>query len=78
MPVRKLPTLAAASESLWRRSDDPGLWKQIADLWALSDRLSPPWFLPGVYRHHSIEAANVLVDEWEAERIQRQRKRTGR
>ena len=75
MPVRRWRSLDEAERTL---GIDPGsamLWRTIADLWALSDRLWPPRFTPGVYRHRSILEANRLVESWQAAAI-RERSRS--
>ena len=74
MSVRKFRELPAADESVWLPLDDPRLWPIIRAVWALSARLGPPCFPPGVHKHRSIEAANRLTEEWERETIARQAK----
>lgn len=65
MPVRRLRTLEEAQESVWLDRDDPRLVNTIREVWRLADRLSPPRFPPGLYRHRSIEAANAQTAAWE-------------
>jgi hypothetical protein len=71
MPVRRCQSLAEMEESVWLDQDDPRLWPTIASVWALSRRLCPVRFPPGVYRHRSIEDANRLTEAWEAENVRR-------
>ncbi len=61
MPVKKL-TFEEMEDSLWRKSDDPQLWKQIENLWRFSDQVSHSQFQKGVKKFHSIEERNRLTD----------------
>jgi hypothetical protein len=69
MPVTKLKSLDEAAESLWRRSDDPLLWRQIDSLWRMSARVTHAVFPPGVHKHRTIDAANQLVEGWDQTRL---------
>ncbi len=64
MPVRRLKSLAEAEESVWMARDDERLIATIREVWRLADRMCPPRFPPGVYRHRSIEAANAQTAAW--------------
>jgi hypothetical protein len=69
MPVRRYRSLEEMEDSVWIDRDDPRLWPTIASVWALSARLFPVRFPPGLYKHRSIEDANRLTEQWEAENI---------
>jgi hypothetical protein len=60
-------------ETVWLDRDDPQLWATITSVWALSERLCPSQFSPGLRRHRSLEEANRQTEAWEAETIRRQR-----
>jgi hypothetical protein len=56
-------------ESVWMDRDDPRLWSTIASVWALSTRLCPAHYPPGVYKHRTIESMNAQTDAWEVANI---------
>lgn len=66
MPVRKLRSLDEAEQSVWLDPSDPQLWPTVTDVWALAERLCVRHFPPGVYKHHSIEAANRQTEIWDS------------
>jgi hypothetical protein len=49
--------------------DDPRLWGTIASVCALSARLCPAHYPPGVYKHRSIDAMNAQTEAWEAANV---------
>lgn len=71
MPVRRLRSLDEAERSLSIAPDDARLWPTITALWALSDRLSPPRFSPGLYKHASLHSLNEQSELWEAAAVRR-------
>ncbi len=50
MPVRRFRSVEEMEESVWMDRDDPRLWSTIASVWALSTRLCPAHYPPGVYK----------------------------
>lgn len=69
MPVRRFRSVEDMEPSVWMDRDDPRLWPTIASVWALSVRLRPAHFPPGVYKHRSIEAMNRQTEAWEAANV---------
>jgi hypothetical protein len=67
MPVRKVRNLQEMEDSLWREPGDPRLWRAIESVWSFAAQTCPCRFPPGVYKHHSIEEAEILRDRWEEE-----------
>lgn len=65
MPVRRFRSVEEMEESVWMDRDDSRLWSTIASVWALSARLCPAHYPPGVYKHRTIEAMNAQTDAWE-------------
>lgn len=65
MPFRKVRSLQELEDSLWREPGDPALWRAIERVWDFAARTCPRQFPPGVYKHRSIEEAQVLRDQWE-------------
>ena len=68
MPVYKFRSFEEAREALWVDEVDDACLKRIADLWAMSEALSPKRYKPGVYRYRSIEEAqadleNLIIKE---------------
>lgn len=63
--LRRLRSLQDAEDSVWLERDDPRLWSVIREVWRRADRMSPPRFPPGVYRHRSIEDLNRQTEAWE-------------
>jgi hypothetical protein len=72
LPIRRFKSLAEMERTVWLDRDDPQLWPTIASVWALSARLCPVHFTPGLHKHRSIEEANRLTDAWEAATVRRQ------
>jgi hypothetical protein len=70
VPVRRLRSLQEAEDTLVRSPDDPMLWQAVASLWALSDRLFPRRFPPGLRKHRSIEELNEQREHWERQAIE--------
>jgi hypothetical protein len=70
--LRRFRQLPEADESLAFSPDDPRLWPTIKAVWALSARLCPPRFPPGVYKHRTIEDANRQTEAWEKDTSDRQ------
>ena len=66
MPFRKLRTLDEAERLVWLGPDHPRLWLTIAELWALSDRLCPRRYRPGVRKFRSVEALNAAREQADA------------
>jgi len=64
MPFRKFRSLQAMEDSLWYEPG-PDLWNAIRRVWDFAERTVPRHFPPGVYKHRSIEEAQVLRDQWE-------------
>lgn len=66
MPVRKFRGPQVEMEdSLWHEPSSPGLWRAIAAVWSFAAQTCPRRFPPGVYRHRTIEDANLQRDLWE-------------
>jgi hypothetical protein len=72
MPIRRLESLEEAEATTWYEPTDPTLWRIIASVWALADRVCPPRFPPGLYRHRGVEEMNRQRDAWERDQIRRQ------
>ena len=70
MPVRKFRGPEEMEDALWREPGSPELAQAIARVWSFAVRTCPKTFPPGVYRHRSIEEAQVLRDSWEAANFQ--------
>ena len=66
MPVQKFRSLKEAREALWGEPGDPDHLRRVAWLWTFADRLYPRRFPRGVYRHTSIQEANLQRQEWKA------------
>jgi hypothetical protein len=62
---------------VWLPRGDPRLWPTIKAVWELSERLCPPRFPPGVYKHRSIEDAQRQRDLWEQKNFEALWKRRG-
>lgn len=73
MPVRRLRSLQEAEDALVLNPDDPRLWEIVSSLWALSDRLFPRRFPPGLRKHRSMEELNEQRERWEREAIENAR-----
>jgi hypothetical protein len=69
MPVRRLRSLQEAEESVWLDRADPRLVPTIREVWRLADRMSPPSYPPGVYKHRSIEELNAQTEAWECANV---------
>ena len=74
MPVRKFRALPDHDESLGMAPDEAGLFATIQAVWALSARLCPQHFPPGVHKYRCIEDLNRQTEAWERETIARQAK----
>jgi hypothetical protein len=71
MPVRKFRSLQEAEDALWRAPGDPALWRAMRSVWRFAARSCPRHFPPGVHRHATLEAAQGLREQWEAEDFRR-------
>jgi hypothetical protein len=71
MPVRRFKSVEEMERTVWIDRDDPRLWPTISSVWALSARLCPVQFPPGVYKHRSIEGLNLQTETWEAANLRR-------
>lgn len=65
MPVRKFHDVQEMENALWRPVGDPSLASAIARVWDFAERTCRHRFPPGFYKHHSIEEAQALRDQWE-------------
>lgn len=65
MPVRKFRRVEDMEQPLWRNPGDPQLYRAIAGVWEFGRRSSRRRFPPGVYRHATIEAMNLLTERWQ-------------
>ena len=70
MPVKKFRSLQDMEDSLWHEPGDPALWQAIRNVWGFARRTCPQRFPPGVYRHRSIEEAQLQREVWEHESFQ--------
>jgi hypothetical protein len=70
MPVRKIRDLIEMEDSLWHEPGDPALFRAIRDVWHFAATTCPLRFPPGVYKHRSLEEAQLLRDRWEEENFE--------
>ena len=74
MPIRKFRSLPDDDMGTSMAPDDPRLPAAIRAAHTLAQRLCPPNFPPGVYKHRSIKALNLQTEEWERRTVDRQAK----
>ena len=65
MPVRKFRTVEEMEGNTWYDTGDPRLFRAIQATWDFAHRVTQPRFPPGVYKHRTVEEAEVLREEWE-------------
>jgi hypothetical protein len=65
LPVFKYRDVSEMTD-VWREPGDPLLFRAIARVWALSARLAPYRYPPGVHRVRNIEDSNRLTETWDA------------
>lgn len=75
MPVRKFRSVAEMPPPPLREPGTASLFEALAGHWKAGALMADLRFPPGVYRHRSVEALNAQTDVWEAERIERVRRR---
>jgi hypothetical protein len=63
MPVRKFRSIEEMGDH-WYERGDPALVQAIRGVWNFAARTIQPHFPPGVYKHRTIEDANVQNDRW--------------
>ncbi len=71
MPVRKFRSIEEMDAATSRSALDPGNLRLAMSLTATAYRLRPWRFPPGVHKHHSIEEANRLREQWSREAADR-------
>jgi hypothetical protein len=80
MPVRKFRSVEEMGDELWRPAGSPELARAIARVWRFAARTTARSFPPGVYKHRSIEEAQLQRELWEERAFraywQRQRETT--
>ncbi len=64
MPVRKFRDVSEIPPPAKLDPVGPQLWERIADWMALSARLSPNRWPPGIYKNRTIEEANRRRQSW--------------
>jgi hypothetical protein len=67
MPVYKYRDVREMPDAAWRPAGAPALFRAIRGTWDLAHRTTRPRFPPGVYKHRSASAAEVLRAQWEEE-----------
>ena len=75
MPVRKFRSVAEMPPPPLREPGTASLFEALAGHWRAGALMADLRFPPGLYRHRSVESLNALTDAWEAERIERVRRR---
>lgn len=75
MPVRKFRSVADMPPPPLREPGTQALFDVVAGHWRAGALMADLRFPPGVYRHASVESLNARTDAWEAERIERVRRR---
>lgn len=80
MPVKKYRHVNEMEGNTWHEPGDPRLFEAIRAVWALVDRTTRPRFPPGVYRHRSLEEAEIHQQAWDQASFEayRTRLRNGR
>lgn len=71
MPVRKFRDVGEMEDAIWRDSKDATLPAAIARVWEFAARTCARRFPPGVHKHRSIEEAQQLREEWDAQNFRR-------
>jgi hypothetical protein len=74
MPVRKFRSVEEMSEPTWLPIG-PALWQAMERIGELGERTVGHRFPPGVYKHRSVEDAEVLRRTWEADNVRRRQER---
>lgn len=74
MPVKKFHDISQMKRSAYRVGS-PELVAVTRRVWALSNKICPLRFPPGVYKHRSIEDAERLRKEWQAVNVAAQQAR---
>ena len=64
MPVRKYRDVSEIEEPIHQPGSSE-LYEVIRYVWGLSDLICPLRFTAGVFKHRSIEDAELLREEWE-------------
>jgi len=75
MPVRKFRSVADMPPPPLREPGTTSLFEALAGHWMAGALMADLRFPPGLYRHRSVESLNALTDAWEAERIERVKRR---
>lgn len=71
MPVKKFRDVSEMEGNSWHDPGDPRLFFAIRAVWNLAAQSTRPRFPPGVYKHRSIERANMLQQAWEQANFER-------
>jgi hypothetical protein len=71
MPIRRFRDAADMPGPPRHDPSDPALWSRIAGWMALSKRLSPRSFPPGVFKNRTMEEANRRREDWRARERQK-------
>lgn len=81
MPVHKYRDVREMPDTSWRAPGQPDLFRAIRGTWEIAHRTTRPRFPPGVYKHRSVSAAEMLRDRWEQDNFEafhaRRRARAG-
>jgi hypothetical protein len=64
MTIKKFRDISEM-EDVWYEPGSARLFAVIRYVWALSDRICPLRFPPGVHKHRTIESAEALSEQWE-------------
>jgi hypothetical protein len=67
MPIRKFRDVSEMEGNTWLTPGSPELFRAIRAVWDFADRTAPVSFPRGVYKHRSIEEAQKLREQWEAD-----------
>lgn len=75
MPIKKFRDISEMTDT-WLEPGSPELERAIRNVWDLAKQICPLHFPPGVYKHHSIEDAEALREQWEDANVVAQQERT--
>ncbi len=74
MPIRKFRDVSEIEEPVYEAGSQR-LFDVIRHVWELSDRICPLRFPAGVFKHRSVEDADLLREQWEDANFRAHRER---
>jgi len=74
MPIKKFRDVSEMTATAYRPGS-PELVTAIRYIWRLSEKICPLRFPPGVYKHRSIEHAELQRKLWQTANVQAQQRR---